>query len=128
MAAVGRGCRWGVYGYYYAYAERAVAGELVQGDFYTTVAQVLPVLLLALTVDVSQSKALGGADIAWIVLVALAGEGTALTAAAFADQRGPFNFSVLIGSLVGLGLALVMALAAGQEQLPATPSKKARRK
>lgn len=95
---------------FYFYFYSADFGENVGGDFFSAVAQVIPVLLLALTIDVRQSATLRGPDIAGVVAASLVGESVALSAAAFSELASRADFAIAAGAIMTLGIALLMAL------------------
>lgn len=94
--------------YFFWYAKEYPSD--IGSDFFATSAQVIPVFMLALTIDVGRSKQLEGADMAWTIFGTLVGEITALGASAFDPFRNRGNFAIVAASLVTLFLALAMAI------------------
>ena len=102
-----------LYGYYVGIWE-ADHGSFVSEEFFTTSAQVIPVLILALTIDVRLSPDIQDRSIITVIFVAVVGEGFALQGTAFHDQRASVHFALTVGALAGLAAALIMALGATQ--------------
>lgn len=96
--------------FFWFYTSNLQAG--IGSEFFSTAAQVIPVFLLALTLDVRRSKILESSDLSWTTLACLLGEGAALGASAFETFRGREHFTVVAASLVALFVALIMAIGA----------------
>ncbi|WP_431936958.1 hypothetical protein [Micromonospora sp. RP3T] len=94
--------------YWYWYA--AFSGRDVETDFFSTVGQVLPVLLLAALVDLKRTSDSTTKNLLLFIAVAAAGEFSCLFGLAFKVQD-PSLFghaaAACVGTFVGLGVSLL---------------------
>nr|WP_221376355.1 hypothetical protein [Actinoplanes polyasparticus] len=98
--------------YFWWYASNYRNIPEIGTEFFSTSAQVIPVFLLALTIDVNWSKRLNTSDLGWVILACVVGEGMALGGSAFEDFRSQENFVLTAASMATLLTALLMAIGA----------------
>jgi hypothetical protein len=94
----------------YANDQIAAKTVAVQREFYATVAQVLPVLLLAAIVDIHESSKVSATQVTSYLLVVVTGEFWALYALGFDLTTDPFPYAVVCAALTGAVLGLAIAL------------------
>jgi hypothetical protein len=105
---------------FFQWYARSTIGEVDQ-NFFSTSAQVIPVLILALTVDVRFSSEMEGYDLAFTILAGVVGEVFALGGTADKSDEGSWTFGVVVASIVTVGTALIMAIGAGSDSTLSTP-------
>jgi hypothetical protein len=105
------------YWWFYAKVSRDEYFESLSSDFFTTAAQVLPVLALATVVDLRGASHVRRSQPAIYVLVIALGELSSIYATAFEHGRSATTFGLtcgaLLGGFVGLLLAILTPSAAG---------------
>jgi hypothetical protein len=84
----------------------------IEVDFFSSSAQVIPVLILALTIDVVQDSSLKARELAPTLTIAFIGETNALAGAGFPVLDNRLNFSMVSASILALSVALILALGA----------------
>jgi len=81
----------------------------VQESFYDSTAQVIPVLLIALTVQTSNGWPEGLGGMISVAIFSFFGEGLCLTSAASPGMIGSFGFAIVSGSIICQSYALFLA-------------------
>lgn len=92
-----------------------------QDEFFATIAAVLPILLLATTVDLRQSRAVETYQIAFFVMSVAFGEFACLFSLSY-DFRQPYQFGIASSSMVAAFVGLAICLfAKGKAAQPTEP-------
>jgi hypothetical protein len=102
--AIGCGAICVPYLLWYAHRHRIDPG------FFTAVAQVIPVLLVAVLVDVSRSDARHTRPLVWVIGYAFVGEGLALSSEAVPRSVGVLGFAITASTVITLAFALIFTI------------------
>lgn len=91
------------------------AENTINPEFFTASAQVIPVLLVALLVDVSRSEATRTRTLVWVIVYAFTGAAVALTSEASPGNEGSAAFAIVASSIIALAFSLILTILWGSD-------------